>query len=89
MPILKSAIKKQRVDKHRAAVNVPVRGRVRTTLKAARLAPDKSSISALYAAVDNAVKHHLMNARAAARMKSRLLKGARVKLSASPFGKAK
>ena len=87
MPILKSAIKKQRQDKHRVLVNTPIRGKVKTSLKIARATPSTSSIAAFYSAVDRAVKHHLLNARAAARMKARLVKGARVTLSASPFAK--
>ena len=87
MPLLKSAIKKQRVDRRRAASNVPVSGRVKSTLKAARTAPSSAAVSAFYAAVDHAVKKHLVSARAAARMKSRLLKGARAKLTTSPFAK--
>ncbi len=87
MPLLKSAIKKQRVDRRRAASNVPVSGRVKSTLKAARTTPSSTAISAFYAAIDRAVKKHLVSPRAAARMKSRLVKGSRAKLTTSPFAK--
>jgi len=87
MPITKSAIKKVRVDKARAKVNEPIRGRVKTNIKSARAKPTPSSIAALYSAVDHAVAKKLMSLRTAGRMKSRLVKMARSKMTSSPFGK--
>lgn len=87
MPITKSAIKKQRVDKKRTKMNEPVAGRVKSALKAARLTPTKQSVGTFYQAIDRAVKKNLIPARTAARLKSRLVKLAKSKVSVSIFGK--
>lgn len=87
MPITKSAIKKQRVDRHRAKVNEPVRGRLKSALKAARTAPSKETITSFYTAVDRAVAKKLVPLRTASRLKSRLVKLAKSKLPTSIFGK--
>lgn len=79
MPILKNALKKQRVDKRRAAQNVPVRGRVKSAIKVARANPTKEAISAFYSAVDHAVSKKLVAKRTAARLKARLVKLAKSK----------
>lgn len=79
MPITKSAIKKQRVDKARTKVNEPVRGRVKSTIKEARANPTPDAISAFYAAVDRAVAKKLVAKRTAARLKARLAKFAKSK----------
>lgn len=89
MPITKSAIKKQRVDRKRVRVNEPVRGKVKVAIKEAKSNPTNESIATFYAAVDRAVAKKLVSPRTAARMKSRLVKMARAKLPKSPFGKAK
>lgn len=89
MPITKSAIKKQRVDRKRARVNEPVAGLVKSTLKVARTKPSLSSISAFYAAVDRAVKKNLVPERTASRLKARLVKLSKGKVVTSIFGKAK
>lgn len=87
MPITKSAIKKQRVDRKRARVNEPVAGLVKSTLKVARTKPTKASVSAFYTAVDRAVKKNLIPTRTADRLKSRLVKLSKSKLATSIFGK--
>lgn len=87
MPITKSAIKKQRVDKKRLSVNAPIKGQVKSTLKAARSKPSKESISAFYTAVDRAVKKNLIPDRTASRLKSRLVKLSKTLGVASVFGK--
>lgn len=87
MPITKSAIKKQRQDKKRVKINEPIRGRVKSTIKAARSKPTLASIASLYSAVDRAVAKKLMSLRTASRMKSRLVKFARTSVAKSPFGK--
>ncbi len=87
MPITKSAIKKQRVDKKRAMTNEPVTGRVKATIKEVRQSPSKESVAALYQALDKAVAKKLVTLRTAARMKARVLKAIRAKLTKSPFGK--
>jgi ribosomal protein S20 len=79
MPILKNALKKQRVDKRRAAQNVPVRGRVKSAIKVARANPTKEAVAAFYSAVDHAVAKKLVAKRTAARLKSRLVKLAKSK----------
>ncbi|MBP9702091.1 30S ribosomal protein S20 [Candidatus Woesebacteria bacterium] len=81
MPITKSAIKKQRVDKKRFSVNAPIKGQVKSTLKAARSKPTKESIGAFYTAVDRAVKKSLIPERTASRLKSRLVKLSKKKAS--------
>ncbi len=81
MPITKSAIKKQRVDKKRFSVNAPIKGQVKSALKAARSKPTKESIGAFYTAVDRAVKKSLIPERTASRLKSRLVKLSKKKAS--------
>lgn len=89
MPITKSAIKKQRVDKKRARVNAPIKGQVKSTLKAARSNPTLESVSAFYKAVDRAVKKSLVPSRTASRLKSRLVKLGKTRGLATVFGKKK
>lgn len=74
MPITKSAIKKERVDKRRTLANVSAKGRVKTAIKEARANPGVESLKSLYSALDKAVKHHLVAKRHAARLKSRISK---------------
>jgi ribosomal protein S20 len=74
MPITKSAIKKQRVDKRRTAQNMPARGRVKTAVKEARANPSAATLTTLYSALDRAVKHKLVARGRAARLKSRISK---------------
>ena len=87
MPITKSAIKKQRVDKSRALVNVVVRGRVKAAIKSVREKPDAKKIANFYSVIDRAVSKKLVAKRTAARLKARIVKFAKTKLSKSPFGK--
>ena len=74
MPITKSAIKKERVDKKRTVSNMSAKGRLKTTIKEARLNPGTETLKSLYSAMDLAVKHHLVAKRHASRLKSRLSK---------------
>jgi ribosomal protein S20 len=79
MPLTKSAIKKQRVDKKRTAQNVATRGKVKTAVKNARANTTPETLKVMYSALDRAVKHHLIAKRQAARLKSRIVKkGAKV-----------
>ncbi|TXH62564.1 MAG: hypothetical protein E6Q84_01035 [Thiothrix sp.] len=87
MPITKSAVKKQRVDKKRFSVNTPIKGEVKSALKAARLKPTKELLSSFYSAVDRAVKKNLVPSRTADRLKSRLVKLSKTKSSKSVFTK--
>ena len=74
MPITKSAIKKQRVDKRRTAQNMTAKGRLKTTVKEARSVPGLDSLKALYSAMDKAVKLRIVTKGHAARLKSRIAK---------------
>ncbi len=74
MPITKSAIKKERVDKRRTQQNVSGKGRLKTTIKEARINPGAETLKSLYSAMDRAVKHHLVAKRHASRLKSRISK---------------
>jgi len=74
MPITKSAIKKERVDKRRTLQNMAARGRVETTVKDAREKPGVETLKSMYSALDRAVKHNLIAKRRAARLKSRISK---------------
>lgn len=74
MPITKSAIKKQRVDKRRTLSNMAAKGRLKTTIKEARAKAGTESIKALFSAMDLAVKHHLVTKGHASRLKSRISK---------------
>jgi len=72
MPITKSAIKKQRVDKRRTQQNVTAKGRLKTTIKEARVNPGAETLKAMFSAMDRAVKHHLVTKGHVARLKSRI-----------------
>ena len=74
MPITKSAIKKERVDKRRTQQNVVAKGRLKTTIKEARANPGAETLKAMFSAMDRAVKHHLVTKGHAARLKSRISK---------------
>lgn len=89
MPITKSAIKKQRVDKRRTAVNRAVRSKTKSAVREARANPSAETLKEMYSALDRAVKSKIVPKNRAARVKSRLL--ARVKSGGakSPFGKSK
>ena len=74
MPITKSALKKERVDKKRTLHNVVAKGQLKTAIKEVRANPGVETIKALYSAMDRAVKHHLVAKGHAARLKSRISK---------------
>lgn len=74
MPITKSAIKKERVDKRRTQQNIAAKGRLKTTIKEARANPGAETLKAMFSAMDRAVKHHLVAKGHAARLKSRISK---------------
>lgn len=74
MPITKSAIKKQRVDKKRTEQNMSAKGRLKTAIKEARANPGLETLKALYSAMDLSVKHHLVSKGHASRIKSRVSK---------------
>ncbi|MFH2019441.1 MAG: 30S ribosomal protein S20 [bacterium] len=87
MPITKSAIKKQRIDRKRTNVNKPIASLVKTTFKQAKSKPDAKIIGRTYSAIDIAVKKNVIKANTGARMKAQLVKSAKKKLDKSPFAK--
>lgn len=74
MPITKSAIKKQRVDKRRTEQNMVAKGRLKTVVKEVRANPNEKTLKALFSAMDLGVKHRLIAKGHAARLKSRISK---------------
>lgn len=74
MPVIRSAIKKMRKDKVRTERNRRRGSTVTKLLKTARKNPSLDNTSALFSALDKAVKIHLIHKNTAARLKSRLTK---------------
>ncbi len=87
MPITKSAIKKQRVDKKRTTVNRAIISSVKNAEKKARKSPNAASLKALYSAVDVAVKKNVLKLNTAARIKAGVVRAVKAKLEKSPFVK--
>lgn len=90
MPIIKSAIKKVRKDKVRTARNRKREGMLKTLLKKARKEKSDKNLSAIFSALDKAVKVNLIHKNKASRLKSRLVKGVvqTTKKATSPKKKA-
>jgi len=74
MPIIKSAIKKAKVDKRRTEQNLLAKGQLKSSIKAVRSNPTQATLSELYSALDKAVKTHVIVKGHAARLKSRIAK---------------
>jgi len=74
MPIIKSAIKKNRKDKTRSAWNRRKEATLKKLIKAARRNSDKKNLNSVFSALDKAAKVHLIHPNKAARLKSRLSK---------------
>jgi len=74
MPVIQSAIKKVRKDKLRTARNKKRENSVKKLLKTARKSPDAKNLSAVFSALDKAVKVKLIHPNKSARLKSRLSK---------------
>jgi len=74
MPIIKSAKKKLKQDKRRAAVNRVYRNKVKTAVKEAREKKTKKAVEAAYKALDRAAKKKVIHKNKASRLKSRLVK---------------
>lgn len=87
MPIIKSAIKKLRVDKKRTATNLPVKSRAKSALKLAKAQGGKEAVAQAYSAMDLAIKHKLMTKNTVARLKSRLVAMLKSKAKPNPFAK--
>lgn len=79
MPIIKSAIKKVRKDKARTERNNKRKTSVKKLLKEARRKPNPKAMSAVFSAMDKAVKVKLIHKNKVARLKSRLAKRAAAK----------
>lgn len=89
MPIIKSAIKKMRVDARRHAKNVASTSKLKTVIKKARTESTFEAISAAYSALDKAVKVNLIERNFANRQKSQLSRLAKpTKLTPSEKPKA-
>jgi small subunit ribosomal protein S20 len=74
MPITKRAIKKLRHDRVRAKQNVKRQAQITVLVKKARKSPTAKNVSLAFAALDKAVKRHIIHKNSAARTKSRLSK---------------
>lgn len=74
MPIIKSAIKKERKDKVRTIKNRRREGVLDKVLKQARKNPTVKNLGAAYSALDKAAKVHLIHRNRASRLKARLSK---------------
>ena len=82
MPIIKSAIKKVRVDQRRRAVNLARQSRLKTILKKAKAEASFEAVSRAYAELDKAVKVNMFHKNYADRKKAQLAKLAKpVKLN--------
>jgi len=94
MPLLKSAKKALRVDRANKIINNQTRNKVKTALKAARLAiaegrkDSKEKIAAAYRELDLAAKKNVIHKNRASRLKSRLAKKFRPKVD-QPLVEAK
>lgn len=76
MPIIKSAKKKMRSDKRKRARNLRAKLIVKAAVKTARQNPGSETFKAAQRALDKAVTTRLIHRNKAARLKSRLVKGA-------------
>jgi small subunit ribosomal protein S20 len=74
MPIIKSAKKKLKQDKKRAAINRIYRRRLKDAVKEAEKKKTAAVIQQLYRTLDRAVKRGIIHRNKAARLKSRLAK---------------
>lgn len=91
MPIIKSAIKKVRVDQRRRAVNLARQSRLRTVLKKAKAESSFETVSRAYAELDKAVKVKMVHKNYADRKKAQLAKLAKptkLDVKAKPRAKA-
>ena len=74
MPNIKSAIKKVRQDKRRAAVNLRLRKRYKQAVKEVRSEPDAEKLKTAQKELDKAAKGGVIKKGKASRLKSRLAK---------------
>ncbi len=76
MPNIKSAIKKVRKDKRRAAANLRLKKRYKQAVKAARQDPNPESLKTAQKELDKAAKGGVIKKGKSSRLKSRLHKSA-------------
>lgn len=74
MPVTLSALKKNRQDKKRTAINQRIKRRAKAALKKFRENPIKDNLKTAYSALDTAAKKRVFHQNKAARLKSRLAK---------------
>ncbi len=74
MPITKSAIKKLRVDKTRAQVNLRLKKRYRKAVNKHLAKKTLETLKLAYSLIDRAVKKHIIHKNKAARLKSQVAK---------------
>jgi len=74
MPVTKGAIRKQRADRRRAAINLRVKKTFKEAVLAVRKHPGIKNLTAVYRRLDRAAKTHVIHKNKAARLKSRLAK---------------
>lgn len=79
MPITSSAIKKERQDRRKTAVNNRIRRQLKEILKKARQKPTKKALSQAYQTLDRAAKKRIIHPNKASRLKSRLIQAAKKK----------
>ena len=79
MPNIKSAIKKVRKDKRRAAVNLRLKKRYKQAVKEARHEPDAEKLKTAQKELDRAAKKGVIKKGKASRLKSRLTKSAHLR----------
>lgn len=79
MPIIQSAIKKMRKDKIRTARNKKREVALNNLIKKSRRTPTLANLTAVFSALDKAVKVNLIHKNKASRLKSRLSKLVTVK----------
>lgn len=74
MPVTHGAIRKQRADRRRAAINLRVKKTFKEAVLAGRKHPTAENLTAVYKRLDRAAKTHVIHKNKAARLKSRLAK---------------
>jgi len=74
VPITKSAKKALRASKKKAAVNKPVRTRVKMAIAKVRKSPSETALRKVYSVLDKAAKKKVIKKGKADRLKSRLTK---------------
>lgn len=82
MPIIKSALKKMRVDTRRTERNLSARSSLKSAIKKAEVSKKFDDVSAAYSSLDRAVKLNLVHKNFASRQKARLGKLAKPTLLA-------